>query len=160
FLGTVTNAFAFPSVTTFSNSAAITIPDHGGASPYPSVITVTNMPGLLSKAKVSLVGLTHGFPRDINALLVSPAGGTVLLMSHAGGPQSVTNPITLTFDDAASSALPITGPLTTSTNQPARYFNSVSFPSPAPASPYGATLGSLAGKDANGSWKLYVFDDS
>jgi uncharacterized repeat protein (TIGR01451 family) len=93
-LGSVTNAFVFPSIATFANNAPITIPDHGSASPYPSVITVTNMPGLLSKATVSLVGLTHGFPRDINALLVSPAGGSVLLMSHAGGPQAVTSPIT------------------------------------------------------------------
>ena len=160
FLGTVTNAFAFPSITTFSNNAAITIPDHGGGSPYPSAITVTNMPGLLSKVKVGLVGVTHGFPRDINALLVSPAGGKVLLMSHAGGPQAITNPITLTFDDAASGAIPSTGPLTTSTNQPASYFNAVSFPSPAPVAPYGSTLASLAGASANGTWKLYVFDDS
>jgi uncharacterized repeat protein (TIGR01451 family) len=160
FLGTVTNIFAFAATATFSNTAAITIPDHGQASPYPSIITVSNMSGLLSTVKVSLVGFTHTFPRDVNALLVSPAGGNVLLMSHAGGPQAVTNPITLTFDDAASNAIPITGPLVAGANQPAAYFSAVSFPAPAPAGAYGQTLSSLSGQDANGSWKLYVFDDS
>src|SRR5439155_12304064 len=60
----------------------------------------------------------------------------------------------------ASSSIPVTGPLVTSTNQPGRYFAAVSFPVPAPAAPFGATLATLAGKDANGSWKLFIFDDS
>ena len=49
-------------------------------------------------------------PSDVNVLLVSPAGGTVLLMSHTGGGYSVTN-LTLTFDDASTNTLPNTDPL-------------------------------------------------
>src|SRR5262249_11793673 len=36
--------------TTFANSALITIPDSGAATPYPSTITVTGMTGTVSKA--------------------------------------------------------------------------------------------------------------
>ena len=59
----------------------------------------------MTKATVTLNGLTHTFPHDINVLLVSPAGSNVLLMSHTGGGHAVTN-ITLTFDDTAANALP------------------------------------------------------
>ena len=40
---------------------------------------------------MSLNGLTHGFPHDVNVLLVSPAGSNVLVMSHTGGGHSVKN---------------------------------------------------------------------
>src|SRR5678816_239481 len=89
----------------FSNNASITIPDHGAGSPYPSVISVSGLTGLVNKVSVSLYGLNHSFPRDINALLVSPTGGKTLLMSHAGGPHAITN-LTLGFNDDAAAALP------------------------------------------------------
>ena len=142
--------------------AAITIPDHGVGTPYPSTITVANLNPLsvVTKATVTLYGLTHTFPHDISVLLVSPTGGNVLLMSHTGGGHAVTSPITLTFDDAAASLLPSSALLTTGTNQPSSYPGTVAFPPPAPSSSYGSALAAVTGQDPNGAWTLFVLDDT
>src|SRR5262249_41082659 len=153
-LAPVSFSFGLPVTSTFTNGNGIVIPDHGAGNPYPSTILVTGMTGLVSKATVTLNGLTHSFPRDVNALLVSPAGGRALLMSHAGSGQPVTN-ITLTFDDAAGGALPPGGQIVSGTYQPAAYGAAVTFPAPAPAKPYGTTLSAVNGKDPNGAWSLY-----
>jgi uncharacterized repeat protein (TIGR01451 family) len=159
---TVVFTFLSPASTNFSNLAAITIPDHGVGTPYPSTITVANLNPLsvVTKATVTLYGLTHTFPHDISVLLVSPTGGNGLLMSHTGGGHAVTNPITLTFDDAATSVLPNTELLTTGTNQPSSYPGTVAFPPPAPSSSYGSALAAVTGQDPNGAWTLFVLDDT
>jgi uncharacterized repeat protein (TIGR01451 family) len=159
---TVVFTFLSPATTNFSNLAAITIPDHGVGTPYPSTITVANLNPLsvVTKATVTLYGLTHTFPHDISVLLVSPTGGNVLLMSHTGGGHAVTNPIALTFDDAATSVLPNTELLTTGTNQPSSYPGTVAFPPPAPSSSYGSALAAVTGQDPNGAWTLFVLDDT
>ena len=72
--------------------------------------------GTLIKATVTLNRLTHTFPHDVSALVVSPSGLNTLVMSHVGGNSSVTN-IVLTFDDAAAASLS-QARLTTSTNKP------------------------------------------
>ena len=156
----VTFTFGAPALTRFTNSAAITIPDHGSGTPYPSAISVSGLTGQVSKATVTLNQLTHTFPRDANVLLVSPAGDTVLLMSHAGAGYAVTNPITLTFDDAVTDTLPANLPLTSGTYHPASYPGGVSFVAPAPSGSYGAVLSAVNGDEPNGDWKLYVLDDA
>jgi len=152
--------FLSPVATNFSNQAAITIPDHGVGSLYPSTINVAGLAGEVTKATVILNGLTHTFPRDVNVLLVSPSGSSVLLMSHTGGGNAVTNPITLTFDDAAPSSLSTGGPLTTGTFKPTSYPGTVAFPAPAPSSSYGSALKAVNGQSPNGAWSLYVLDDA
>jgi uncharacterized repeat protein (TIGR01451 family) len=157
-LGTVQFAFNLPGTAAFSNTAAITIPERGPALPYPSVINVSGLTGAVSKVAVSLNGLTHSFPRDVNALLVSPSGKSTLLMSHVGGGYAVTN-LSLSFDDLAAE-LPTNRQITNGTYRPTRFGAPVSFRSPAPAAPYGTTLAELAGSEANGAWLLYLLDDS
>jgi uncharacterized repeat protein (TIGR01451 family) len=159
-LGTATFTFSQPSSTNLFNASSITIPDHGIATPYPATIAVSNLIGVVTKATVTLNGLSHSYPHDVSALLVSPAGGNVLLMSHTGGGHSLTNPITLSFDDAATNALPNTDALTTGTYRPSAYPGTVAFPSPAPAGPYGSLLAAVDGRDPNGTWSLYVLDDT
>ena len=138
--------FGAPVLTPFTNTAAITIPDHGPGMAYQSTITVSGLTGQVSKATVTLNQLTHTFPQDVNVLLVSPTGGNVLLMSHAGAGYSVTNPITLTFDDAAAGTLPNNLPLASGTYQPISYPGAVSFVAPAPAGPYGSALSAVNGR--------------
>jgi len=156
-LGTVTFSFDLPATTTFANSAAIVIPDHGSAVPYPATINVSGLTGAVSRARVTLNGLTHSFPRDVNVLLVSPNGANVILMSHIGGAHAVTN-LTLTFDDSAPATLSDSA-LLSGTMKPAA-FGTVTFPPPAPAKGYGAALAAVTGGSPNGSWSLFVLDDS
>src|SRR5205814_1488127 len=69
--------------TTFSNSNAITIPDHGKASPYPSAIGVSGMPGRITDVAVTLRGFSHTTASDVGVLLVSPDGVGSVVMAYA-----------------------------------------------------------------------------
>ena len=110
---------------------------------------------------VTLEGFSHEFPDDVDVLLVGPAGQTVILMSDAGAAYAVTD-VDLTFDNEASSFLSANNILTTGhflpTNVDAE--DDDTFPAPAPAGPYGTSLGVFNGIDPNGTWSLYVVDDN
>ena len=84
--------------TTISNANAITIPKAGPGTPYPSAIEVSDMRGVVTDVNVTLDGFSHGFPSDVDVLLVGPDGHAVGLMQGVGGFDSVTG-LTLTFDD-------------------------------------------------------------
>jgi subtilisin-like proprotein convertase family protein len=144
---------------TFANSAAITIPDSGAATPYPSSVTVAGMAGVVSKATVALTGVSHTYVHDVNVVLVGPGGQTALLMAHVGSTLGVTN-INLTFDDAAASSLPTTSRVLAGTFKPTNGGGTLAFPSPAPAGSYGSALAALNGANPNGVWSLYVMDDA
>jgi subtilisin-like proprotein convertase family protein len=160
FLMTVSGQTQTTQTLSFTNGAAITIPNVGGASPYPSTINVTGANGTVSQATLTLRNLSHTWTRDIDVMLVGPTGESVMVMSDAGS--GGANNVTLTFSDAAASSLPQT-PLTSGTFKPANYTDASSggdsFPSPAPSGPYGAALSVFNGQSANGTWSLYVLDD-
>ena len=151
--------------TTFANMNSILIPGSGTegiASPYPSVINVSGLAGAIADVNVTISGLSHTFPDDIDILLVGPTGQTVILISDAGGPHDVTN-LAMTFDDEALS-FPSNGnslvsgvfkPINSTVNGGP---NDV-FPAPAPAGPYGGLLSVFDGTLPNGNWRLFVFDD-
>ncbi|MDB6124366.1 MAG: hypothetical protein JWQ71_3359, partial [Pedosphaera sp.] len=164
-LGTLTKTFNLGAVTSntknFTNTTSLTIPSSGtkgNASPYPSTIAVTGVTGTVNKVTVTLRGLGHTFPSDVEALLVGPAGQTVLLMADVGSGDDISG-VNLTFDDAASAPL-TAATIVSGTYQPMSGTQSTSFTSPAPASPYGATLAAYNGINANGTWSLYVDDDA
>jgi hypothetical protein len=52
----------------FANNTQISITG-GPASPYPSDINVAGVLGAISDVKVTLIGVTHTFPDDIDVLL-------------------------------------------------------------------------------------------
>ena len=157
-LGTVTFTFSLPATTSFSNSAAITIPGQGSASPYPSSIVVSGVTGLVTKAVVTLHGVAHGFPDDVDILLVSPTGQRVVLMSDAGGGHAITNR-SLTFDDAGG-PLPDTATIFSGTFAPTDYEPGDVFPAPVAAEASGASLAAFNGASPSGTWSLYVADDT
>src|SRR6185369_4018183 len=129
----------------FANSSSITIPSGATASPYPSTISVSGLAGVVTKVTVSLFGLSHTFPDDVDILLVSPAGQKVMLMSDAGGGTDISNAI-LFFDDAASTTLPNTNAIgSIGTYLPTDFEPGETLPGPAPAGPYSATLSSFNG---------------
>ncbi len=141
-----------------TNGAPINIMDAAPAIPYPSTINVTALTGLLQRVSVQFLGLHHPFPGDIDALLVGPGGQRVLLLSDAGGSFPAAN-LTMTFADAASGYWPGNSALQTGTNKPTDYAPADSFPSPAPAGPYGNALSVFTGTNPNGLWSLYIADD-
>ncbi|MEO8503732.1 MAG: hypothetical protein ABI609_07555 [Acidobacteriota bacterium] len=144
-----------------SNAGGILIQDLSAAFPYPSTLTVAGFSGPISRATVTLGGLTHTFPADVDVLLVGPGGQKALFMSDVGAGNGV-NSINLTFDDLAASSPGAT--LSSGTFLPTNLDeNTDVFPAPAPAGPYTAPLAAFAGLSgpaANGVWNLYVRDDN
>lgn len=148
---------------TFTNPAVLSIPDNANGSPYPSTITVTGMSGAVSKVVVNLKGLNHTYPDDLDILLVGPGGQKVMLMSDVGSGSDVVN-VNLTFDGAVSTSLPNSSQISSGTYLPTNYASTSGsadpFGAPAPAAPYGTSLGALNGTAPNGTWQLFVKDDS
>jgi subtilisin-like proprotein convertase family protein len=143
----------------FTNPATITIPVSGAANPYPSTIVVSGLSGTIGDVNVSLLGLTHTFPDDLDVLLVGPSGEQMILMSDVGGGTDVTG-VNLLLDDQGASALSNSGQLTSGTFRPNNVGSSDTYASPAPAGPYGSALSVFNGTNPNGTWSLYVMDDN
>src|SRR4051794_18953249 len=151
----------------FANSSAIVLPDihaSGPATPYPSTINVSGLTGVITKVKVTIHGLTHTFPDDVDILLVGPTGANAIVLADVGGFATPANNLTITLDDAAASVLPDGSPLTSGTFRPANYAPADSFPAPsggsAPPVSGGSALSAFTGTDPDGSWSLFVVDDA
>lgn len=164
---------------TFSNNTAISNAD-GPASCagttrvtptlYPSPITVSGLTGTIQSVSVTLKGMT-GWNNDFDVLLVGPGGQKLLVVADSGSALMTGGGVTLTFADSGGSLAPQSGAWTSgATYKPTDYDVSTdgeSFPSPAPAAPYGdpapagsATFASVFnGASANGTWNLYLTDD-
>src|ERR1044071_9377129 len=143
----------------FTNSNSVTIPDFGTASPYPSTINIASGLRNITRLTATLSGLSHTYPSDLEILLVGSGGQQALLMSDAGDGMAISN-VTLTFDDAASVALPVSSQIASGTYKPTDYPPNDSMPPPAPAQTYGTNLSVFNGTDPTGTWSLYVYDDS
>ncbi len=162
----VVGATAVPAeATVFSTSGTITTPccgagaSGGAATPYPSTISVSGLTGNITDVNVTLPNLSHGYPPDLDILLVGPFGQDVVVMADV--PSVGVNNINLTFDDSASGQIPpLTGSqsIASGTYKPT---NGAAFSgtSPAPAGPYGSQLSIFNGTAPNGTWSLYVYDD-
>jgi subtilisin-like proprotein convertase family protein len=145
----------------FSNTAAIEVPDSGQATPYPSEIEVSGLNrGKISDVNLSLNNLSHTFPDDVDVLLVGPRGQNAVVMSDVGGGTDVSN-ITLTLDDAATTALPDKNQLQSGRYQPNNRGpdGDDAFPDPAPAASGGESLAVFNRTQPNGTWQLFVVDD-
>jgi hypothetical protein len=176
-LGCLAAALALPATASasqiFNNSAVITINDgdcgmsnQAKATSYPSQVTVGGQTAGVTDVDVVIHGLSHTYPKDIRMLVVAPTGQRVLLMHEVGGLTSVSND-TLTFDDAALTTVP--DPIVSGSYQPSRTDESGgcsnfaaddALPTPAPAGPYATSLAAFNGIDPNGTWSLYLVDDS
>jgi len=151
-LGTLVGASYGP----FANTASISIPNSGVATPYPSTINVSGISGTVTKVTASIFGLSHTFPGDIDILLAGPAGQRIILMSDVGSGTDAIN-ANLTFDDAAPA---IGATVVSGTFRPTNSGTGDAFPAPAPAAPHGAALSDFNGSNPNGAWRLFVVDDA
>ena len=153
--------------TTFSNTTSIDIPRNtlqlGPGSLYPAPIVVSGLGTSVTNLSVTFSNLSHAYADDIDVLLVGPGSQNVLLMSDTGGLNPISG-LTLTFSDAATLLLPDETQLTSGTFKPTNYdapFMVDSFAGPAPTEgPYGSTLSAFNGTNPNGTWNLYVLDDT
>jgi hypothetical protein len=152
----------------FTNPAFIDIPPFQPVGPVKIQVPIS---GTIQKVTVSIFGLTHSSPSDIQGIMVtgpdtnSPTGDTdtnsvgVELMSSAGGGNSVSN-VNLTFDDAATNMLPANGQIVSGTNLESVYIFGDYYPAPAPAN-YSTTTNGLTnfiGAQMFGTWGLYIED--
>lgn len=144
-----------------TGGGSITIPGTGTAgpgNPFPSSGTMSGVPGTITSVQLTLTGLFHTFPDDLQVVLQSPAGQSVMLLGMCGGGPDAMN-ATITFADGA----PAVGmPLASGTVSPTVCnpvaLDSYPLPAPAPALPYEATLASMNGFEPNGQWNLWIFD--
>src|SRR4051812_25654491 len=148
--------------TTFVNSGAITIPNgapgttDGPANPFPSGINVTGLPAVTTDVNVTINGLSHTWPDDLDIVLRAPSGRQTILVTDAGGDGNVTG-INLTFDDAAGTFIPPDGPMSSGTFRPT---DSDEYSFGTPSGALGTSMATFNGADPNGVWSLWVYDDS
>jgi len=154
--------------TTFTNAASISIPNSGQATPYPSNITVSGLPTSTSKVTVSINNMSHTFPDDVDMMLVAPNGNRFVFMSDVCGNAPIAN-LNFVFDDASATLIPDAGTCTSTTYRPSNVGTADPFPAPQStsvaaenAAPAGtATFASrFNGSNPNGTWSLYVVDDT
>lgn len=159
--------FTLGTSSTGASATPIVIPDVDfepiTASPYPSIVNISGLTGIVSRVTLTLSNISHTFPDDLDMLLVAPSGQAAVIWSDAGGGNALTN-VTVTLDDNAFVALPNSLEITNGVYRPTNYFTSSEipdqFPLPAPSGPYGTTLASFNGIQPNGDWLLYVMDDN
>jgi hypothetical protein len=146
-----------------SSATPIAIPASGTSGLSSSTITVAGLAGNVKGVKLNLLGLSHQFPDDLNVLLVGPKGQKVFVLGDAGGNLPISG-VNLTFDDAATGTLPDEAQIVSGTFKVSQYDTTSpdddTFPNPAPSPPYSLNLAAFDGQDPNGTWSLYIFDDS
>jgi RTX calcium-binding nonapeptide repeat (4 copies) len=157
----------------FTNPAPLAVPGTGTAgpaSPYPSTISVADMPvGLAAGPKVTLSGVSHAFPRDLDVLLVGPTGSfftaqrSLLMSDVCGGGLTPLTGQNFTFVPAGG--LPMPAAPAASCQSSNNWAPSDGdpppdvFPGPAPPVVSDANLAQFAGTKTNGTWQLWVNDD-
>ncbi|HET9299195.1 MAG TPA: hypothetical protein VFO11_04575, partial [Candidatus Polarisedimenticolaceae bacterium] len=138
------------------NASPVAIPDAGASAV--SWITLSGLPHRLAKATVTLNGLTHTRADDLDVLLVPPSFYNIMLMSDAGGLGGVS--AQLTFDDEAWGPTSDAFGFDSGTFQPVDYEPGESLPAPAPAGAGFTSMNLLRGGDPNGTWQLFIADDT
>jgi hypothetical protein len=149
-----------------ADGGRIAIPEQGTARPFPSTIVASNLVGTVENVTVTLRGVSHGCPIDLDIQLTSPSGTRVILASDAGAPPGGGCPdadgVDLTFDDAAAAPLPDVA-MRSGSYRPANYSeDDPAFCGPEEGRPNltgGAALAAFAGEDPRGAWSLSVVDD-
>ena len=157
--------------TTFRNATGIVINGNAASNPYPSQIMVAGGPSIIGSMRVTLYDLGTAIPDNVDVLLVGPGGQKFILMANSGGNSNLAGPVTLNFTDTAGQVLPDSTTLTTGTFEPTSWGAVQDFPAPAPTgfNLPGSTIGGTGtqtlggnynGTNANGTWSLYVRDDT
>jgi subtilisin-like proprotein convertase family protein len=142
----------------------ITIPSAGPASPYPSVIDITDSSRIIEDVDVLLNDLAHDLPNELDVALVGPDGTTVMLMSDVGVAPATACLPDLQFSSEATGPVPddplLCGGVYQPTDDDSDDLDLDVFPDPGPAGTPGSSLTPFNGQNAAGTWRLYVVDDT
>jgi len=146
---------------TYTNATPQTVGTVAGEyTPYSTDIVVAGGPLVIENMSVTLSGVSHTWVSDMDVMLVAPNGDNFIFMSDAIGGTAVVA-VDYTFGDYAAAPLDATS--TTSgvylpTNIDA---GDGDLQAPAPVD-QGNTdfFGAFGGDDANGTWSIFVWDDT
>jgi hypothetical protein len=145
---------------TFATTTSVSFPPGSQiGNPYPLTIPVSGLiQGRILKVRVSLIGLSHQTPNQLDIMVVDPGNVGVILMSDSGGFTDIVA-FTLTFDQDAANRVP--EPITGGTFQAVNDWPAIdTFPPPAPQGVTGHSLTHFNNRNPNGIWRLYIVDDS
>jgi len=153
------------SASTYTNPAPIELPNLGPAATYPSTLSVSGLPDASGSGnglvvRVTLRGLQHFFPDDLDVLLVGPSAKTMLMSDACGDPD--VNGLELVFEDAAPGLMLDTpaGSCGSDRVRPTDYEPGDVMPAPAPPGSYPAQLAVFGPGSPNGLWQLFINDDT
>jgi VCBS repeat-containing protein len=154
------NQVVAESIQAFSDPSPIPIGNVVTTGPFSIAVSGFETP--LADVNVTLVGLTSSNPGDLDVLLVGPTGQTAFLISDVGA-NIPANGVTLSLDDQAANQVSSFQAMTSGAFQPTNFdigdtFNAPPAPTRTPAS--GAELGVFNGSDPNGTWSLFIRDDT
>jgi subtilisin-like proprotein convertase family protein len=146
---------------TVDNTSIITMTSTAAseATPYPYNTEITGRNGLITDVNAE-IELSHTLPRELDILLRSPDGDTVVLMSDACGTDDLASD-NFTFDQAAANVIPTDCNGVGGTYRPANIDagdndnNDWGLPGP-----HGTSMNDFNGENPNGTWSLFVYDDS
>lgn len=147
------------SPTSYRNLSLIQTNDGAAGTPYPSQINISGLTGTITKLSLTLNNLNHSYPDDVDVMLVGPQGQNVVVLSDVGGNIPATD-VTVTLDDGAQLPLLDNGPLVSGTFRTTDAETGEVFPAPAPPASNATTLSAFNDTDPNGTWRLYVRDDT
>ena len=101
-LSAQSGAAAIPDKTvTAASTETARIPERVVAAPGPAALTIPDPHGIVTDVDVTLTGLRHRCPQDVNVLVVGPSGQQATLMKDAGdcADEAIDPHLDLTFDD-------------------------------------------------------------
>jgi subtilisin-like proprotein convertase family protein len=138
----------------------------GNASIYPIEFNLETVPAGVVVTSVDLrLTMNHTLPDNLRILLQSPAGTSVVVMANAGGgadldPGSIVRFTTNGVDGPIPDAGPIQTGITNAHQPGGAYGGSISLGLPAPQPPYATNFNVFDGQPAQGSWRLWIYDDA
>lgn len=143
---------------TFTQSDGIDVPEGmGNSNPYPSELTVSDQFGPITDVNVSINNPVHDDPNDLDIWLRSPEGTDVILLSDSCGGGGLEGGFT--FDQDAptqfSSGADCSGLVGRPNDTDPGGDDDTSLSLVA-----GIDLDALNGENPNGTWSLYVADDT
>ncbi|HXJ60150.1 MAG TPA: YDG domain-containing protein [Verrucomicrobiae bacterium] len=141
----------------FANFSSILIGPSGAASAYPSTLPVSGLPGTVTDVTITLYGLSHPVPKNLDMVLVAPSGQYARIQSGGGLDKSITH-VSYALSDSAPFTLPGSSEIIVGKYKPTDFNSGDVMAPPAPAGPYLSAMSTFHGADPNGDWQLYIYN--